>query len=283
MSLASAVTSSGTASFEGIEWDLEYTVDRHIAWKDSLGGPPRGLAVMPNTAGVSDGINATFTVWTPSANAANLEAMLPPYGDGYKFDLLLPGLSDTQAFPGFGQWDGTSNAWKLVSLTPNSPAESMGRKAPIVDLWGYRFDLHFSAAGGGDYLNELNGQNPYLHGRGSMPSFFGRKFIAHQIQDWSRSATPFPYPNASFTTRYTGVQHGRRRDGAISFDHLSATECQQLVDWFRLVKATPFSYTTDQPFGPGQPNTVNTIARELTVNRGAGWWWDARLEVTLYI
>lgn len=271
--------------FEGIEHDLEYSIDRHIKWIDAIGAPPRGLSLLDGSTvqtGQWDTVDATFTVWTGKDNAQGME-MLPPYMNGYKFDLWLPGRADTQAFPGFGTWDAYNGVWKLVNLTPVEPVSPYGRKAPIMDLWGYKFKVHFSASGGGTNLNELNGQGG-LDGRGSALSFLGTKFIAHQIQDWSRSAIPVPYANPSQgTTQYTGAHHGQRRDGGIAFDHLSSSEAQIVIDWFRKTRNQPFPYSTDQPFGPNQPNNVQALARELTVNRGAGWWWDLKLETTLYI
>jgi len=270
----------GAAQFYGVEWDLEIKPDRSIRWSEPYGAAPWGRRIFPSLAW--DAVDVTCSVWIENPSwAAAMESLPPSGGMQSNIELALPGRDDTPAIPGFGHWsDGT---WKFQNVTLNSPVEPLGRKAPIVDLWGYKLDLHFTAAGGGTAVNELEGAVP-SGDRLLQPSFFGTKFIAHQVQDWGKAYKPIPYPSAAAgTSVYPVVRHGLRRDGAIAFDHLSATEMSALVDWYRGVGTSPFSYTTDQPFGPGQPNTVNAVARDFVINRGTGWWWEGKLDVTLYI
>ena len=148
---------------------------------------------------------------------------------------------------------------------------------PGVNLWGYRCKIRFSALG-----NVAVGASPYnergfVHPTGiqSVPAILSRKFTAHQLQAYSRLAVPLPINAPTVTAGWNGM----RRDASMSLDHLSSAEADEVVTWFRGQRDTPFSLVNDQAFGPGQP-TSNAIARELTVNRGAGWWWDLKLDLT---
>jgi hypothetical protein len=100
--------------------------------------------------------------------------------------------------------------------------------------------------------------------------------MAHQIQDYSRTAKPLPV-----NLPFTGVKHGRRRDGGMALDHLSIAEMDALVLWYRSIGGDPFTLASVQPFGPGQPNTCQAIARGMEINRVSGWW-EASLDLTLY-
>ena len=270
----------GAAQFYGVEWDLEIKVDRYIRWAEPYGAAPWGKRIFPSLAW--DSVDATCTVWVESPTWADaMESLAPSGSSSPNMELALPGLDGVPALPGFGTW--ADDLWKFQNVTLNAPVEPMGRKAPITSLWGYKLDLHFAAAGGGTAVNELGGVVP-SGDRLAQPSFFGTKFIAHQIQDWSKSYAALPYATpGSGTSVYPVVQHGLRRDGAIAFDHLSATEMSALVDWYRGVGTSPFAYLTDRPFGPGQPNSVNAVARDLVINRGPGFWWEGKLDVSLYI
>ena len=137
MSLAYFDCSAGTYGFNGIEWDLEYRIDRSIQWIDVVGFRPRPVELWL-TEGVPqarDMVDATFTVWGSAADMSGIESGLPGYGPGNHFALSLPGVAGVPAVPGFGNVSGT-NVWDLVYCTMNSPIESMGRKAPRGDLYG---------------------------------------------------------------------------------------------------------------------------------------------------
>lgn len=251
----------------GIEHDLEYTEDRNIQWRDVVGAAPRAVPLfIDDVGGDRDYVEASFTVWANSVQAAKLEATLPPYGAGNAFEMLLPGLPDTPAVPGFGAWDPTWQAWRITNCTMIDPMESMGQKGPIIDLYGYRFSIRFPVRG-----NE--------HGTISEiePPCLSRKFMAHQIQDWSRSARPLPVPSPTFT----GGKHGRRRDATMSLDHLRADEVEEVIGWYRLNRGKSFGLTNIAAFGPGRSDNANALVRNIKINRGAGWWWDVELDLTL--
>jgi hypothetical protein len=217
MSLGSIVCSAGTAQFEGMERDLTLTPDMGILWGDSFGGPPVPVSMWGTSTFVHDTVDFQFTAWTGQTNGGNIEAFLPGYAPGWKFDLWLPGAPSVAAFPGFGNYDATSQTWQIKNVT-GKPLNSMGQKAPVVPLWGYKFDCHAAASGYGSWLNERGAISPVAT---SVPALLAHKFVAHQIQDWSLSATPLPMQSGVV---YTGVQHGRRRDAAVMFDHCTAAD-----------------------------------------------------------
>jgi hypothetical protein len=151
----------------------------------------------------------------------------------------------------------------------------MGRKAPIVPLWGWRFNIRFVASctlGGNE--NERGGSAPTFST--TPPAILSQKFIAHQIQDASNTFDPLP--NRS-TPVYTGVQHGRRRDMGMVLDHVDVITMDALVTWFRAIRGASFSLASNQPSGPGQANTINAVARSLSINRVSGWW-EAKLDLS---
>jgi hypothetical protein len=272
-------TSLGNATFEGIEWDLEYTPKLGLKWKDPTGGPPSASRTWAS-AYIHDTVDLTATLWTNGAQAQVIEDRLPggEGGAAWNLDLGLPGLAANAALPGFGNF--SAGIWLLKNCTLQQPIESMGRKAPTVDLYGYRLALRFSAIGGAavgaNPLNERGNTHPV--GIQSVPAILSHKFVAHQIQQFSKPASPLPI----HAPIYTGVRHGVRPDAAMSLDHLSSTEADEVVTWFRGQRDTIFSLTNDHPFGPGRGNTCNAIAKGLTVNRGAGWWWDLKLDLSMH-
>jgi hypothetical protein len=272
-------TSLGNATFEGAEWDIEFTPKLGLKWKDPTGGPPTASRTWANPY-IRDVVDLTFTLWTNGTQAQVIENQLPggEGGAAWNFDLALPGLSTNSAIPGFGNFSG--GLWTLKNHALTDPIESMGRKAPGVDLYGYRFKGRFSAIGGAaigaNPLNERGNAHPV--GIQSVPAVLSRKFIAHQIQVFSKPAYPLPI----HAPIYTGVRHGLRPDAAMSLDHLTSDEADEVVTWFRGQRDTVFSLASQYPFGPGRGNTVNAISRGLTVNRGAGWWWDLKLDLSMH-
>lgn len=280
MSHAYLVTSDGAVRCDGIEWDLEYTIDRSIRVVDVVGSAPRLVDqwIADSGAASLDMVDATFTTWMSGSDATDFEAKLPPYANLNEFDLWLPGLPTTAPLPGFGNYDGADDAWKFRKCTMTDPVETMSRKGPRMDLIGYRFAIHFSAHGGGIHQNERGGVA--LPSSIPVPSFLPTKFAAHQIQDWSRSGKPLPIQTDGFGgPKYAGVQHGRRRDAAVMLDHLTAAQADEVVSWFRRLRGSPFVATGVEWFGPGQGST-DAVARSLKVNRGAGWWFDLALDLS---
>jgi hypothetical protein len=277
MSVAVVVTSLGNAGYDGNERDLTMTVDRLIEWTDTTGGVPDPKPIWTGARTLAnDMVDMKFTAWLKGTDAAVLDAFLPPYAGSHSFDLRLPGTASVAAVPGFGVWDSVNHWWLIRKCTMNAPVECLGQKGPIVDLWGYRFDVHF--AGGGASLpldyNERGGITPTPNT--TPPATLSTKFMAHQIQDYSRTAKPLPV-----NLPFTGVKHGRRRDGGMALDHLSIAEMDALVLWYRSIGGDPFTLASVQPFGPGQPNTCQAIARGMEINRVSGWW-EASLDLTLY-
>lgn len=280
MSGARFVTSLGDLDFDGMEWDSEFTIDRSIREISTVGSGPRLVDMWISDSGANelDMVDLSFTIWARGDYATEIEARLPPYAGALTFDLWLPGLPTTAPIPGFGNYDSFDGVWKFYKCTVNAPIESMGRKSPIVDLWGYRIEIHFSAHGGGINQNERGGV--VIPVSPPVPSILPTKFGAHQIQDWSRSGRPLPIQTDGFGgPTYAGVQHGRRRDVTVSLDHLSAAQADEVVAWFRATRANSFSATGANWFGPSQPTTT-AIARSLKVTRGAGWWFDLALDLS---
>ena len=275
MSVAVVVTSLGNAGYDGNERDLNMVVDRSITWTDTTGGITDPCSIWTGARTLAnDMVDMRFTAWLKGMDAAVLEAFLPPYAGANSFDLHLPGAASVAAIPGFGTWDGST--WIIKKCTMNKPVECLGQKGPVVDLWGYRFDIHFAGGGASfpmDY-NERGGMTPTPNT--TPPAILSTKFMAHQIQDYSRSFRPLP-----LNFPFAGVKHGRRRDGRMALDHLSIAEMDVLVLWYRSIGGDPFSLTSVQPFGPGQPNTCQALARGIEINRVSGWW-EASLDLTLY-
>lgn len=270
----------GNTTFEGMEWDLEYAVDRGLVWRDSIGGRPRAARIWASPY-IHDAADLSFTLWTNAAQAQAIEERRQGgsgiYLTDWTFDLGLPGLSTSAPIPGFGNYAG-GGIWLYKGLTLAENLESMGRKGPRLDLYGYRVNAHFSAIGnvavGQPPANERGNTHPT--GIQTVPAVLARKFMTHQIQSWSEPVKPLP-TNAP---AIVGAYNGARYDAAMSLDHLSSAETDEVVTWFRGQRDTAFSLTTDKPFGPANSDTVNVVARDMTVNRGAGWWWDIKLDLT---
>lgn len=281
MIIAHLITSAGEVTFDGVEWDLEYTIDRSIREVDTIGGPPKLIDLWANDSGATDldMVDATFTAWMSAADGYQLEAKTPPYAGSSPFELWLPGLPDTPAFPGFANFDDTHATWNLYKCTMTDPVEAMGKKGVGYDLFGYRFAVHFSAHGGGVHQNERGEAS--IPAVIAVPDIVRRKFGAHQLQDWSKAGKPLPTQTDEFGgPTYPVTQHGRRRDATVMLDHLSAMEADGVIAWFRRVRKTPFTAAGVDWFGPEQGGSVQAIARSLKVNRGAGWWWDLSLDLT---
>lgn len=285
MSGAAIITAGGTCLFDGIEWDLEYTVNRHILWKDVIGSAPKAIAKFLPTGGGhfpedNDQVDGRFTFWTSGARAKLIEDRFPAYGAGWVFDLHLPGLATVPAFPGFANYSSGDLAWNLVKCIAPKGLVSQGMKGVRQDLFGYMVEFQFSANGGGTHLNErgLVSGGDFTVGPGVVPAILSRKFMTHQIQDWSVTAPALPTQGwASFG----GVQHGRRRDAAMALDGLTSDQADEVVAWSRVQRHYPFDFTSPNGFGPGIDYTVSTLLREIKVKRGAGWWWDVTLDLSL--
>lgn len=282
MSAAFVTVGGIDRTFDGIEWDLELTPDRNIKWRDPIGGSPKAVPLWMDLPSVDasemDMADMTFTLWAHSTQAQAIEENVQAFAPGMAFDLYTPGLSSTPSVPGFANWNAGRKCWKLQNCTLNQPIESMGRKAPRVDLFGYRFNVHFSAHGGGTNANE-RGQVPVTssYPGTELPAFIAKKFAAHQMQDWSRIAKPMPTQG---WTSFAGVKHGLRRDATIAIDHVDGLTADTVCNWYRVARGGVVTLTLPGGFGPGITYTTNCVVRNLTIRRGAGWWWDLSLDLS---
>jgi hypothetical protein len=279
LSVAHFVTSSGASAFEGIERDLLMTIIRPGNWDRPVGGAPRFNALyLGSSPQAFDTVEMDFSLWTNAANAALIETYLPPYAPGWHFDLWLPGDSTHAAVPGFGSWDPVNLVWVLKDCTIKTGAklESMGRKAAIVDLFGYKLTVRFCASvtlGGNE--NERGGVAPTFSI--TVPTIMATKFVAHQLQDASNAADPLPNRTVPV---YTGVQHGRGRDMGMIGDHVDVQTMDAWITWFRAIRGTSFAITSAGASGPGQPSTVNALATGMKINRVAGYW-ECKLDLSV--
>jgi hypothetical protein len=281
LSVAQFVTASGTFPFEGIERDLLMTIIRPGKWIGPVGATPVFAPLYTGSNPQAfDTVVMEFSLWTGQP-AALLESYLPPYARGKTFDLWLPGTSTVAAVPGFGTWSETDAVWKIVKCTLKSATrlESLGRKAPRVDLFGYRLTVRFCASVSHGstprWDNERGGVVPTFST--TVPAIMPTKFIAHQIQDWSNSFDPLP--NQETPTR-ADVQHGRRVDAGQIGDHVDAATMDGWITWYRAIRGSAFPLTMERPFGPHNANTVNAVARGMKINRVAGYW-EAKLDLSL--
>ena len=273
------LTQAGAVSIEGIERDWELDIQRGIKWASPIGSWPRGVPLWRDgTPQKHDTVDFRFTLWCNAANAKILEARLPPCaGTRASVDLcFVTGDAVNPIIPGFGNYT-ASDGWKIVKATLD-PLDVMGQKAPRVDLWGYRIKGSFAACGGGVALNERNYTVPT---DATPPAWFAEKFASHQIQDASHDPRPLPIPSANLPM----VQHGRRRDARAMLDHLELSRAESAINFFRAVRMNKFVYPDGpsdytSPFGPERFGGELAVARELTIRRGAGWWYEGELDVT---
>lgn len=273
------LTQAGAVSIEGIERDWEIDIRRGILWAPPIGSWPRGVPLWRDaTPQKHDTVDFRFTLWCNAADAKTLEAAFPPYaGTRATVDLcFVTGNSAQPIIPGFGNYT-ADDGWKIVKVTLE-PLDVMGQKAPRVDLWGYRIKGSFAACGYGAALNERNYTVPT---DAAPPAWLETKFASHQIQDASIAHRPLAVAGANIGT----TQHGRRRDARAMLDHLEFDKAEEAVNFFRAVRMNKFVYPGDpveytSPFGPERFGGELTVARELTIRRGAGWWYEGELDVT---
>lgn len=260
-------------SFPGIERGWQMTIDRHIEVVDVVGSRPQLVPLFASAA--ADEAALSCELWVNEATAATLESTLPPKGTAGTFALSLPGAASIPALPGFGVY--SSDAWTVYGCVPTAPATSLGRKAPIVDLFGYALELRFGAGAYGLRGSGGNERTGAIPTDTTIPPVLSRKFSAHQIQDSSSARAPLPI--GSGVSLPTTV-HGRRRDARIQLDHMTESEATAVCNWFRAIRASRFNITHAALFGPGMAGTVSAVALELSFMRPGGNWWDADLLVS---
>ena len=276
MVFASGATVLAEFDAEGVERDTEYSdIERHIKWVDSLGGPPRAVQILSGPA--EDVVPFSCTLWTGTANAAILEANMPPYAPGGITYLYHAGLASSAFWPGFGNWNAGTSEWYLQNVT--ATIESQGKKAVGVDLFGYKLEGSFAACGFGTALNERGNVVPSST---TLPAILAKKFASHKNQEASVSIAPNPVNGAPFPL---AVRQGRRWDSNVQLDHIETSDMDAVVNWFRAIRGTPFPIdsSVSQAFGPLVSGTgTQAVARKLNVYRGSGWWWEAKLELSLW-
>lgn len=261
------------AAFQGFERGLSCTVKRQILVDDSMGG---SVVLTPVAPAAFDEWAIEAELWVSAAQAQALEAIVPPRGVPLENAIRLPPRGGEASFPGllpFAQATGYDQY-----ATPMVTAfESLGRKAPGVDLFGYRIALSFFAEADGLALN--GSPTPTT----TPPAWLVGKFTAHQIQDWSSqgevvAATTLaghPSPRGSFYP----IKHGRRRDVNFNLDHLSTDRANELVALFRGVRHNPVTVNMDRGSEGIAPTSVYLV--DLSLQRGAGLWWDGTLKAVL--
>lgn len=258
------------AEFDGFErGSVTCSIERRINWVDSIGGQRRGV---PYATEQFDEWVISGEIWLDAARAQILEAKMPPYGTEFSSNYAnLPkfpdiGNPDAEAvyFPGIRGYDTGDSALYGDVLVRH--IESLGRKAPRVDLFGYSVEFALCLTG-----NANKATNPTT----TPPAWLGSKFSARQLQDWSNVERmiyniygPNPYaPN---------VQHGRRFDINIQLDHLTDKMCDEIVAFFRGIRHRSANVTIDN--GPNGTQTIPMYFEKLSFQRGAGLWWDGTLE-----
>lgn len=278
-------------SFDGIERDIEVTVDRNIIWKDSIGGPPLGVQKYPRTQAVFgvqpkglDTVRATFTMWLNKTNGALLEQYLPPHHpiddtevvNKNNFKITLPATPGESAIPGFGQDDpmlgtGFSTYHSCVLV---GGLESLGQKSPGVALWGYRFSLVFPSLGNARTVPGL----PFYR------LVLSKLFKVHQIQDYSVVHDPFPH--ADYFTANKITSQGRRYDAALQVQAATYLEMTSIVEWYRTARnQTVQLLASGTLFGPVDPfnsvyKTWNVKVLNLVFRRGQGKTWSGELTLS---
>jgi hypothetical protein len=274
------LSQAGAVSIEGIERDWELDIRRGIIWAPPIGSWPRGVPLWRDAVPQKhDTVDFRFTLWCNTANRAKLiEANLPPFaGTRATVDLcFVTGDSVNPIIPGFGNYT-ASDGWKIVKATLD-PVDVMGRKIPGRDLWGYRIIGSFAACGYGTALNERNYTVPT---DATPPAWLATKFGSPQIQDASTTPRPLPIAGANLPM----VQHGRRRDARAMLGHMELVKAESVINFARAVRMNKFVYPGNgaeytSPFGPERFGGELAVLREITIRRGAGWWYEGELDLS---
>lgn len=254
------------ATFRGFDRGMTVKIQRPITVKQSIGGSVR---LIPYADARFDAWEVEAELWVSGAQAQSLEAVVPPYGIPNDQFLRLPRRAGANTFPGLAPF-GDSGTYDLYFCEQATSFESMGRKAPKVDLYGYKIGLRlFSHVDGGI-------DNIATTPTTTAPTWLQRKFAAHQIQDWSATDRSGSAAYGQATPLY--VQHGRRRDVNLNLDHMDQTRADQLVAYFRGVRHNTTSVQIDN--GPNGVQTVSVYLAGLELHR-QGLLWDGTLEMVL--
>lgn len=255
------------SSFDGFERGMTVNIQRRITVKDSIGGSVR---MIPFGGAALDCWKVETEFWCNATNAVLIEAAVPPYGvPGEKY-LRLPGRSGVNSFPGLSPNTTDVYGEDAYYCDEVTRFESMGRKGPALNLYGYSVTLKlYESIDGG-------ATNPATAPTTTAPTWLQQKFSARQLQDWSNTQRYGTEAYGYFSASY--IKHGRRKDVNLNLDHLTASQADQLVAFFRGVRENTTTISVDN--GPSGIQSVSVYLVGLQLHR-TGLHWDGTLETVL--
>ena len=258
------------AGFQGFERGHSTKVTRQIEWVDSIGGTIRGVPMAPATYDEWE-IEAEF--WVNASQAQAIEAAVPPYGTPTEQAIRIPARGGDATFAGLKphSTDGAADLYQFPEVRAFS---SMGRKGVRQDLYGYRITFALRTFQGGFTVNPQS-----IAPTTTVPAWLQTKFGSHQSQDWSSQAPATFSASQGVDTGFRPVKHGRRRDVNFNLDHLSTAQVDSLVAMFRGVRHNSVVVQVDN--GANGIQSVPVYLKGLSLQRGAGLWWDGALEMVL--
>lgn len=258
------------APFSGFERGFSVKLNRQIDFVDTIGGTIRGI---PKAPAIYDEWEVDTELWVNASQAQILETVVPPYGVPVEQSIRVPTRSGDPTFAGL--LPNSSTGVTDTYLYPEVRAfTSMGRKGVRMDLYGYKITFALRCFSDGTATNPQTSAPTT-----TVPTWLSKKFASHQVQDWSnQSVATFSASNGA-STDFRPVKHGRRTDINFNLDHLTVTQASQLVQFFRGVRHNSVTINVDN--GPNGVQAVAVYLKGLSLQRGAGLWWDGSLEMVL--
>lgn len=266
-------TAYGSIATDGVERDWEMSIDRHLDAIDVGGHAPRLVPLFSGAA--NDEVDLSMTAWVTEDASTKIRNWLPPYNQQGLVTLSFQGLSGYPAIPGFGNF--AADYWVLRGVVCQSATVSLGRKAPRVGLFGYQFKFRFAANAYGRAGATGNERGGGVPSSTTVPAILARKFASDQIQDAAKMFAPLPAGNIAAKVGW--VASGRRDDSGILLDHLSYNDLEEVVNFVRAIRGTPFSWTNQAGFGTNNPDTNQAVVLGFEAKR-SGAWFDANLHVS---
>lgn len=239
----------------GIERDMSLSADIGVEFGEPVGYHPVAFAMTPSD-GRADFWSGDFTVWVETSEAESLEANCPPFGEGTKF--ALPDI-DGNTIPGVLSY--AANGLLNYAGAVCTGIESQGRKAPGLDLFGYK--ISFRLPFGGVAVST------------TIPAVIAEKFGAHQFTDASSAILG----TAIGANVVSYVRNGRSIDANVDCDHVTHAEAAAIALWYRGVRGAATTFPAS-PFGPGLTGSVTAIPRSLEMSHSAGNTWTVRVGVS---
>jgi uncharacterized protein (TIGR02145 family) len=258
------------ADFHGFERGYSLTLNNHVEWIDTHGGTARGI---PTAPAIFDEWLVEAEFWCNAEQAQQIEAVVPPYCVPGEAAIRLPYRGGEATFAGLlpASSDGTLDTYAYPEVRKFS---SMGRKGVRQDLFGYRISFVLRTKQDGATANPQTSA-PTV----TVPSWLERKFASHQIQDWAAQVAGTFGAAQGASSDFWPVNHGRRRDINFNLDHLTQAQADSLVQFFRGVRHNAVTVNVDN--GPNGIQAVSVRLKGLSLQRGAGLWWDGSLEMCL--